>query len=54
MTMLNMDRTERTALRQIKHSQKGLVRGFSCPIMNDATQKQIAAVKLIDSKGSHI
>ena len=34
--------------------QKGPVRGFTCLITNDATPKQIAAVKLIDSKGSHV
>ena len=41
---------------KLDHSQiqKGPVRGFTCPITNDATPKQIAAVKLIDSKGSHV
>ena len=28
--------------------------GFACPIRNDATLKQIAAVKVIVSKGSHV
>ena len=41
---------------KMDHSQvqKGPVRGCACPITNDATPKQIAAVKLIDSKGSHV
>jgi len=34
--------------------QNGPVRGFACSIKNDATPKQIAAVKLNDNKGSHV
>jgi hypothetical protein len=34
--------------------QKWPVPDFACSITNDATPKQIAAVKLIDSMGSHV
>jgi hypothetical protein len=50
------DKVASHAKIKMVHSQiqKWPVPDFSCPRTNDATPKQIAAVKVIDIKGSHV
>jgi hypothetical protein len=46
--------TKRSGLACCVGSRLEVYCGLACPMMNDSTPKQIAAVKAIVSKGSHV